>query len=52
MIIARSLLALGLGGFWIIVGALTGYEVTGIVFGVLGAAFIFVWTHPGFVHKS
>lgn len=52
MIIARTLLAVGLGGFWIMAGVLTGYEATGFVFGVFVAVFIFVWTYPGFVHKS
>ena len=45
-------MAVGLGGFWILAGVLTGYEATGFVLGVLGAAFIFIWTHPGFLHKS
>ncbi len=52
MIIARMMLALGLGGFWIMAGQITGYEFTGFVLGVMGAAFIFAWTHPDFVQHD
>lgn len=46
MIIARSLLALGLGGFWILTINAAGYPATGAVVGILAALFIFVWSHP------
>ena len=49
MIIARALMAITLGVFWIMAGELTGYAVTGFVLGVLAAAVIFVWTYPGFI---
>lgn len=46
MILARSLLAVGLGGFWILIGSSVGYPTAGTVVGILAAFFIFVWSHP------
>lgn len=49
MLISRGLLALGLGGFWILTGHATGYPTTGLTIGILAACFIFIWTHPRWV---
>lgn len=46
MLIGRSLLAIGLGGFWILVGYAAGYPTAGAVTGILAACFIFCWSHP------
>lgn len=49
MLISRSLISGGLGGFWILVGHSLGYETAGMIIGLVAAAFLFVWTHPRWV---
>ena len=46
MLLARALMAIGLGLFWILVGYSFGFPGLGVACGLLGAAFIWVWTHP------
>ncbi|MCK5495674.1 MAG: hypothetical protein KAI80_04630 [Hyphomicrobiaceae bacterium] len=48
--LARTLMALGLGGFWLLVGHGFGRPGLGLAAGMIGAAFIFAWTHPGRRH--
>lgn len=44
--IARILMSVGLGAFWILVGSAAGLPGTGLTFGIAGALFIWVWTMP------
>lgn len=52
MLISRALLALGLGGFWILVGIAFDQPKLGLACGLLGAAFIFAWTHPSWRRRQ